>query len=191
MKLVVGLGNPGDRYRKTRHNVGFEVVGELANRHHADKPKQKFDAELTEIFYNDEKILLIAPLTYMNESGRSVAPCVSFYDLELEDLLVVCDDLNLDTARLRLRGGGSFGGQKGLQNIIQRLGTEDFARLRIGIGRPPGRMEASDYVLGRFSKDEREDVDDAVLRAADGVELWIREGTEAAMNHLNARQPDA
>ncbi|MFQ5734789.1 MAG: aminoacyl-tRNA hydrolase [Planctomycetaceae bacterium] len=190
MKLVVGLGNPGDRYRNTRHNVGFEVVAELSRRHDADKPRQKHDAEIAEIFFNTEKVLLMAPLTYMNESGRSVAGCVSFYDLPLDDLLVVCDDLNLDSARLRLRTSGSFGGQKGLQDVIRRLGTESFARLRIGIGRPPGRMSSSDYVLGRFSKQERAEIDDAVQRAADGVELWLKEGVEAAMNAVNAPPAD-
>lgn len=186
MKIVVGLGNPGAKYWGTRHNVGFEVVAELAKRHGGSSPTLKNNAELVEVFLAGEKVLLVAPQTFMNLSGQSVWPLVDFYKQPLGDLLVVCDDLNLDTGRLRLRGSGSAGGQKGLQNIIQRLGSEGFPRLRIGIGRPPGRMDAADYVLARFRSEEREAIDHAVLSAADGVELWIKEGCERAMNKINA-----
>jgi peptidyl-tRNA hydrolase, PTH1 family len=186
MKIVVGLGNPGSQYQKTRHNVGFSVVGELAQRHGGGTPRRKFDAEMADVFVGGEKVLLVAPMTYMNDSGRSVAQFVSFHDVSPEDLLVICDDMNLDTGRLRLRGSGSAGGQKGLQDIIRRLGTEEFPRLRIGIGRPPGRMSATDYVLGVLSKDETEIIGDAVLRAADGVELWLADGLAPAMNAVNA-----
>lgn len=186
MKVVVGLGNPGLKYRGTRHNVGFEVLAELARRTGAPKPKVKFEAELVETTLSGEKVLLVAPHTYMNLSGRSVRQAVDFYQLPLDDLLVVCDDLNLDVGRLRLRPGGSAGGQKGVADIIRHLGTEQFPRLRIGIGRPPGQMDAADYVLGRFSKQEREQVDHAVIAAADGVEQWVRAGISAAMNQVNA-----
>lgn len=186
MKIVVGLGNPGTQYQKTRHNVGFLVVAELAKRHGGAAPRGKFDAEMVDVFIGGEKVLLVAPMTYMNDSGRAVSQFVSFHDLPPEDLLVVCDDMNLETGRLRLRGSGSAGGQKGLADIIRRLGTEEFPRLRIGIGRPPGRMSATDYVLGKFSKDEAEIVDDAVLRAADGIESWLASGLQTAMNTVNA-----
>ena len=186
MKVVVGLGNPGLKYAGSRHNVGFEVVAELARRHGASKPKLKYEAELAEAALGSEKVLLVAPQTYMNLSGRSVQPLVDFYQLPLDDLLVVCDDFNLDLGRLRLRPGGSAGGQKGLADIILRLGTEEFPRLRIGIGRPPGRMDSADYVLGRFRKDERQEIEHAVLAAADGVEIWTRDGLAAAMNRVNA-----
>lgn len=186
MKIVCGLGNPGAKYRGTRHNVGFEVLAELAKRHGGSTPTLKHEAELVEIFLGGEKVLLLAPQTFMNLSGRSVWPLVDFYKLPLKDLLVVCDDLNLDTGRLRLRASGSAGGQKGLQNIIQRLGSEEFPRLRIGIGRPPGRMDAADYVLARFLSEERETIDHAILSAADGVEDWVQEGCERAMNRINA-----
>jgi peptidyl-tRNA hydrolase, PTH1 family len=185
MKIVVGLGNPGAKYRGTRHNVGFEVLAELAKRHGGSTSTLKHDAELAEVFLSGEKVLLVAPQTYMNLSGKSVWPLVDFYKLPLEDLLVVCDDLNLDVGRLRLRASGSAGGQKGLQNIIQVLGTEDFARLRIGIGRPPGRMDAADYVLSRFLSEERETIDEALLNAADGVESWVKDGCDRAMNKVN------
>lgn len=190
MKVVVGLGNPGLKYAGTRHNVGFEVVAELARRQGASKPKVKYEAELAEATLGSEKVLLVAPQTYMNLSGRTVQPLVDFYQLPLDDLLVVCDDLNLDLGRLRLRPGGSAGGQKGLADIIRRLGTEQFPRLRIGIGRPPGQMDSADYVLSRFRKDEREDIEHALLAAADGVELWTRDGLPAAMNRLNAPAPE-
>ena len=186
MKIVVGLGNPGAKYRGTRHNVGFETLAELAKRHGGSTSTLKHEAELVEIFLGGDKILLVAPQTYMNLSGRSVWPLVDFYKLPLEELLVVCDDLNLDVGRLRLRAKGSAGGQKGLQNIIQRLGSEEFARLRIGIGRPPGRMNSADYVLAKFLSEERETIDHAILSAADGVEWWVKEGCETAMNKINA-----
>jgi PTH1 family peptidyl-tRNA hydrolase len=186
MKIVVGLGNPGAKYRGTRHNVGFEVVAELANRHGGGTPSLKHEAELVEVFAEGEKLPLVAPQTYMNLSGKSVWPLVDFYKLPLEDLLVVCDDLNLDAGRLRLRASGSAGGQKGLSHIIQRLGSEDFPRLRIGIGRPPGRMDAADYVLAKFLSEERDLMEEAIKTAADGVEFWVRDGCEQAMNKINA-----
>ena len=185
MKVVVGLGNPGDQYQKTRHNVGFRAIREVASRHQADKPRSRFEAEVVEIFMGSEKVLLVAPQTYMNNSGQSVAAVTRFFQLEKEDLLVVCDDMNLDAGRLRLRGSGSAGGQNGLKDIIRHWGGEDFARLRIGIGRPPGRMSASDYVLGRFRKEEAEEIEHAIIKTADGIEKWIKEGLESAMNWLN------
>jgi PTH1 family peptidyl-tRNA hydrolase len=190
MKLVVGLGNPGPKYRRTRHNVGFDVLAELARRHGAGSPTVKHEAEIAEVHIGGEKILLVAPQTYMNLSGRAVWPLVDFYKLDSEDfsesLIVLCDDLNLDFGRLRMRSGGSAGGQKGLQSIIQHLGTEEVPRLRIGIGRPPGRMDAAAFVLARFTEDEAAEMAFTIPEAADGVELWIREGIAAAMNRVNA-----
>lgn len=185
MKIVVGLGNPGRKYRRTRHNVGFEVVAELARRHGAGRPKLKFDAELAEAFVGGRKMLLAAPQSYMNLSGQSVRRIVDFYGTPLHDVLVICDDLNLDVGRIRLRPSGSAGGQKGIRNIIERLGAQDFPRLRIGIGRPPGRMDPADYVLSRFRPDERETIEEVLQRAADGVELWLERGIQTAMNRVN------
>jgi PTH1 family peptidyl-tRNA hydrolase len=190
MKIAVGLGNPGAKYRGTRHNVGFEVLAELARRHGGSTSTLEHDAELAEVFLGGEKVLLVAPQTYMNQSGKSVWPLVDFYKLPLEDLLVVCDDFNLDLGRLRLRASGSAGGQKGLQNIIQVLGSEEFARLRIGIGRPPGRMDPADFVLSKFLSEERETIDEAILAAADGVEFWVKDGCERAMNKVNTTPKD-
>lgn len=186
MKAVVGLGNPGPEYAGTRHNVGFRVLAELARRQGATQPKLKFEAEVLDVMVGGEKLLLVAPQTFMNNSGRSVRKLVDFYRLPIDELLVVCDDLNLETARLRIRQAGSAGGQKGLSDMISRLGTQEFSRLRIGIGRPPGRMNAADYVLRRFRAEELELIQPAVSLAADAVEVWCMQGVEAAMNRFNA-----
>jgi PTH1 family peptidyl-tRNA hydrolase len=186
MHLVVGLGNPGRKYNGTRHNIGFVVLAELARRHAAPDARSGFEAEVTETTIAGRRTLLAAPQTYMNLSGRSVQQIVTFYKLPLEDLLVVCDDMNLPAGKLRLRKSGSAGGQKGLQNIIDQLGTQDFSRLRIGIGRPPENIDAVDYVLTRFRSDEKELMDDAVSDAASAVETWLRDGADAAMNSINA-----
>lgn len=185
MKIVVGLGNPGSRYDGTRHNVGFEVLRELGRRWGADRSKSRFDAELTEVVCGTEKLLLCAPQTFMNLSGRSVQQVVKFYQLPLTDLLVAADDLNLKTGQIRLRPSGTSGGQKGLQSILTCLGQNDIARLRIGIGRPPAQMDAADYVLGRFRKDEISQIDDAIARGAAAVETWALEGVVSAMNKYN------
>lgn len=186
MKLVVGLGNPGPKYAGTRHNVGFDVLDRLASAAPGSSVWTKFESELCDIALGSEKVLLVAPQTFMNLSGRAVRGVMDFYKVTPDDLLVICDDLNLEPGRLRLRPSGSAGGQKGLQNIIQHLGTQDFARLRIGIGRPPGRMDAAAYVLQKFSDREQQEMDVALAEAAEGVGLWVREGIQAAMNRLNA-----
>lgn len=186
MKIVVGLGNPGSKYEGTRHNVGFDALAELSRRWSAPKPKSRFEANLTEILYGQEKLLLVAPQTFMNLSGRSVQQVVKFYQAPLSDLIVIGDDLNLKVGQLRLRATGSAGGQKGLQSILSCLGTEAICRLRIGIGRPPGEMDAADFVLGRFRKDELELMDAAIVRAASAVETWATSGIEAAMNKYNS-----
>ncbi|MEX1095781.1 MAG: aminoacyl-tRNA hydrolase [Planctomycetales bacterium] len=186
MKLVVGLGNPGLEYHRTRHNVGFAVVDELARRHGALCGASRFEARTASVFFDFQKVLLVQPQTYMNLSGRTVRKAADFYQIAIEDLLVVCDDLNLEAGRVRLKPGGSAGGQKGLADIIEKLGTPEFARMRIGIGRPPGRMSSTDYVLGRIRDAEAEPIEHAVLRAADAVEIWAKDGLEAAMNAVNA-----
>ncbi|HEV8002150.1 MAG TPA: aminoacyl-tRNA hydrolase [Planctomycetaceae bacterium] len=186
MKIVAGLGNPGPKYDRTRHNVGYRVIDELSQRLGAGKPRRRFDATLAEGNLGGEKVLLTCPQTYMNESGRAVRQLVDFFGLQLNDLLIVCDDFNLELARLRMRTGGSAGGQKGLADIIRKLATEEFPRLRIGIGRPPEQMNAADFVLSKFKRSEQNTIDDAVVRAAEGVELWIRSGIGPAMNRVNA-----
>lgn len=185
MKVVVGLGNPGEKYAGTRHNVGFDVLDELGRRHGSPRPKLKFESEIREIGSGDQRLLLVAPQTFMNLSGRAVQPLLKFYQVTLADVLVVCDDLNLKCGQLRLRASGSAGGQKGLLSIVQVLGTELVPRLRIGIDRPPPPMDAAAYVLARFRSEELPVIDAAVRRAADGIERWVTDGLSIAMNWIN------
>jgi len=186
MKLIVGLGNPGPKYAYTRHNVGFEVVAEIAKRFETARPKSRFHGETVDFTVAGEKIVLLSPLTYMNESGRSVRAAVDFFQLDVEsDLLVVCDDFNLDFAKLRFRGKGSSGGQRGLEDIIRHLGDQ-FCRLRIGIGAPPTGWNVADYVLSRFREEEAEELKVCIQRAADAVLFWIASGVREAMNKFNS-----
>jgi PTH1 family peptidyl-tRNA hydrolase len=185
MKLIVGLGNPGPRYDKTRHNIGFEILSAFADRHFFPAAKSQFDGLMTDHLINGEKVVLLAPQTYMNASGKSVRQCVEFFRIDHEDVMLVVDDMNLDVGRMRIRPAGSAGGQKGLADTIRHLGTDRISRLRVGIGRPPGRMAASDFVLQRFSDVERQLVDVCIQEAVDGLEHWIRDGIEKAMNLLN------
>jgi PTH1 family peptidyl-tRNA hydrolase len=185
MKLVVGLGNPGRRYQRTRHNVGYEVLSRLAARHSLGPPKARFQGDAVEAELAGQKALLLCPTTFMNLSGFSVREAKAFYKLPDEDLLVVCDDLNLPVGKLRMRTGGTSGGQKGLEDIIQKLGTDQFARLRVGIGAAPPQWDWADYVLSEFTADERPIIEQALDLAADAVELWAAEGAECCMNRYN------
>ena len=185
MKLVVGLGNPGRRYQATRHNIGYAVLAELARKFGAPPARTRFHGEVVEADLNGQKALLLSPTTFMNLSGISVQEAMSFYKLPNEDLLVLCDDLNLPVGKLRLRGQGSSGGQKGLEDIVRRLGTDEFSRLRIGIGAAPEGWDWADYVLSRFSPEEVPVVEQAVRLAAEAVAVWAREGIEFCMNRYN------
>jgi PTH1 family peptidyl-tRNA hydrolase len=185
MKLVVGLGNPGRKYQGTRHNLGFAVLAELAKRLAVGRPKEKFHAELVEAELAGEKLVLLGPLTYMNNSGTSVVAARDYFTLANEDLLVVGDDLNLPLAKLRFRPGGSAGGHKGLADIIARLGTDEFPRLRIGVGSPPAQWDPTDFVLGHFTDEEKPEIARAVGSAADAVADWARQGIEFCMNRYN------
>ena len=185
MKLIVGLGNRGRKYDQTRHNVGFEVLDRLAERFGDGRAKDKFSGQLMEASIAGGRVLLLWPHTFMNRSGESVGPALEFYKLELVDLLVVCDDFNLPLGKLRFRRDGSAGGQNGLADVIRRLGTEEFSRLRLGIGPVPENWDAVDFVLGKFAKAERDSVAEIVVRAADGAECWVTEGIAAAMNRYN------
>jgi len=185
MKLVVGLGNPGRRYEGTRHNVGYAVLAELARRHGIDSPKKRFHGEVMEADFGGLKALLLSPTTFMNLSGTSVQEAVRFYKLPSQDLLVFCDDLNLPVGKLRFRAKGSSGGQKGLEDIQRKLGTEEFARLRVGIGAAPEGWDWADYVLSKFTSEELPVIEQTVGLAADAVVVWAREGVEFCMNQYN------
>ncbi len=186
MKLVVGLGNPGRKYQATRHNVGFDVVAELARKHATARAKANFDGEVVEADLAGERALLLCPLTFMNRSGSSVVKARDFYKLANDEILVVCDDFNLPLTVLRMRKQGSAGGQKGLNDIIQRLGTNEIARLRIGIGPTPQGWDPADFVLGKFTKEQRPVIEQAVWRAADAVVDWASHGAEYCMNRYNS-----
>ena len=185
MKLVVGLGNPGRKYQATRHNIGYEVLWHLARRFATASAKAGFQGEVADAELGGDRTLLLWPQTYMNRSGVSVGQARDFYKLENTELLVVCDDFNLPLARLRVRAKGSSGGQKGLEDIIRALGTDEFPRLRVGIGRPPDGWDPANYVLGKFGKEERDEVELMIVRAADAVVEWVRDGIEPCMNRYN------
>ena len=193
VRLVVGLGNPGRRYERTRHNVGFRVVDALGEQWQASsRPAHDavvYDARVSESGCESQRVLLAKPQTFMNRSGQSVVALVRYYRVAVEDVLVVLDDIALPTGQLRARPDGSAGGHKGLADILQRLSTQDVARLRIGVGEPPSEMAAEDYVLGKFSPNEDDTIEEAIAAARAAVTDWIAEGITPVMNRYNAMTP--
>lgn len=186
MKLIVGLGNPGPEYAETRHNVGYRVVEALHGRWDFDGWKAKFHGWLSEGTHGGQRVALLRPTTYMNVSGKSVVAAGRFYKCERTDLLVISDDLDLELGTLRIRQRGSSGGQRGMEDIIRCVGSQEFARLRIGIGRP-ARGDAAAFVLERFHPSERDAAAEVIVRAAEAAECWLVEGPTAAMNRYNRR----
>jgi PTH1 family peptidyl-tRNA hydrolase len=184
MKVLVGLGNPGSRYAGTRHNVGFAVVDSLAQSPHASRFQERFQADVAELMEDGEKNLLVKPQTFMNLSGRCVRQIVDFYQVPLEDLLVICDDINLPLGKLRFRARGTHGGHNGLRDIQNHLGTTEYSRLRIGVDAPQ-EDEAIDHVLGRFRPSERPVIEEAIQVAAQAVMVWVHHGIEKCMNDYN------
>lgn len=185
--LIVGLGNPGKAYAKHRHNVGFQIVDLLAKRHGLSFDRKQQQAEVASGMMGSYKVLLAKPQTFMNNSGVAVRGLLNFYKIPLPNLLVIADHLDLEFPRLRFRPSGSSGGQNGIKSIIAELGTQEIPRLMVGIGRPPGRMDPAAYVLQDYSAEQ--EVEMAIVRqeAADGVELWMKEGMLAAMNKVNGK----
>jgi peptidyl-tRNA hydrolase, PTH1 family len=183
--LVVGLGNPGVEYEHTRHNVGAEVVELLARRHGGKLRRHKERSLTDEVDIAGRKVALAVPLTFMNLSGEAVAPLVRRYRVEPGQLVVVHDEMDFEVARLQIKDGGGLAGHNGLRSIVAHLHTPDFIRIRIGIGKPPGRREGADHVLKRFSKGEREQIDVTIEQAADAVETILSEGVATAMNRFN------
>lgn len=189
MILIAGLGNPGDRYMRTKHNMGFDVLDALARHMGISFKSSRFKAVTAEGFIGGTKVMLMKPLTYMNLSGDAVAPALDYYGIDPEEgLIVISDDIALQPGRLRIRKKGSSGGQKGLADIIRRVGTDNFTRVRVGIGDKPEGWELADWVLSTFDKSDREAVDIAIDKAADACELIVREGADAAMNRYNANE---
>jgi len=188
MYLVVGLGNPGKEYESTRHNTGFRVVDELARRGVIEVNRRKFSGLVGSGRVGGIRIMLVKPMTYMNRSGRCVREVMDFYKLDLANLMVIVDDLALPLGRLRIRPQGGAGGHNGLTDIINALGCEAFARLRVGIDWVNGR-DAVNHVLSMFTPEEEEIIGKAVCRAADAVECWFKDGIESAMNMFNCSDP--
>ncbi|MFN3651352.1 MAG: aminoacyl-tRNA hydrolase [Armatimonadota bacterium] len=184
--LIVGLGNPGAQYHNTRHNIGFRVVDLLAERHRIDTRKVERQANFGRGAIGETVVALAKPLTYMNLSGESVAPLARLLQLRPEEIIVVVDDMDLPPGRIRIRPSGSAGGHNGLKSLIQHLGTTEFPRVRVGVGRPSGPKGGTvDHVLGKFTREELEPVQDSIRAAADAVEAIVTDGLQAAMNRFN------
>ena len=187
MKLVVGLGNPGPDYARTRHNVGFLVADRLAAQLGVRFQGGKFAAEEAQGRVGQERVVLLKPLTYMNHSGEAVGPALRFYKLGLDDLIVVHDDLELSPYRVQLKVGGGHGGHNGLKSLNGHVSGAEYARVRVGVGRPPPMMDPADYVLGKFPKDEGAELEDCLERATEAARLCAELGAGKAMNQVNRR----
>ena len=188
MFLIAGLGNPGRQYEKTIHNMGFDTIDELIDRHRIPQGGIAHKAMYGKGMIAGEKVLAVKPLTYMNLSGESLRECVNYYKLDPEtQMIVIYDDIDLEPGQIRIRKKGSAGGHNGIKSIIAQLGTQNFYRIKVGVGAKPKGWDLADYVLGRFSSDERIAVDKAIEEAADAVEMILKDGIEAAMNHYNRK----
>ena len=188
--LLIGLGNPGREYADTRHNFGFMLVDRLAVRLNARGMKVQSKAIVTNASYEERKLILAKPQTYMNLSGQSVQGLVHFYKLPMNNVMILSDDLDIPFGTIRIRASGGPGGQRGLSSILERLGTKEVSRLRLGIGRPPGRMDPANYVLQNFSKDDMQSISEILDRAADATLEFVVNGLNAAMNKFNGGTKD-
>ncbi|MCB0189387.1 MAG: aminoacyl-tRNA hydrolase [Caldilineaceae bacterium] len=188
-KMIVGLGNPGAKYALNRHNIGFQCIDRFAIRHHLEGGSVRNRAMVVDgwITQRDQrtKVIMVKPMTYMNASGDAVGPLARYFQVEPEDIIVIHDDLDLEMGKLRLRRDGSSGGQNGIKSLISRLGTDEFARAKIGVGRPPGRMDPAAFVLQNFTKDEEEIFDPLRDKVCDALACWLFDGIEPAMNRFN------
>ena len=185
MKLVAGLGNPGRQYAGTRHNVGFDVIDELTRRHDVTLEAAPVDAVMGKWRNGGEIVLLVKPLTFMNLSGEAVGGLMRYFKMDVSDVLIVTDDVNLPLGRLRVRGTGSEGGHNGLRSVAQHLGTMDYSRLRIGVGRGDSQRDLAGHVLAMFAPQEQPDVRNAITRAAEAVESFVNDGLAKTMNVFN------
>ena len=185
MKAIIGLGNPGMKYAGTRHNIGFDAVTAIADKYNLSINNKKFKGVYADGHIAGEKVLLVQPQTFMNLSGECVREVADFYKLNPDEIIIICDDINLDVGRLRIRKKGSAGGHNGLKNIIAHLGTEEFPRIRVGVGEKTEGWDLADYVLARFDKDSEPVIREALANVVGAVETWISEGIDAAMNRFN------
>lgn len=188
MFIIAGLGNPTKKYEHTRHNIGFDVIAHLADKYNISMNQSKFKGECGTGYIEGQKVLLLRPQTFMNLSGSSVREAVDFFKLDPScELIVIYDDIALDPGYIRVRKKGSAGGHNGIKDIIAQLGTQEFLRIRVGVGEKPKEYDLADYVLGHFSKEDREKIEDAIGFAADAVRLMVQEETDAAMNLYNKK----
>lgn len=187
MYIIVGLGNPGLRYEHTRHNVGFDCITRIAEEYNIKMDYMKHKAVCGTGYIEGQKVLLAMPQTYMNLSGESVLPLVDFYKISEEELIVIYDDISLDVGQVRIRKKGSAGGHNGMKNIIAHLGTQEFTRIKVGVGDKPEGWDLADYVTGHFSKEDQEVINDTRKKVAQAVKLILTEGVEAAMNQYNKK----
>jgi PTH1 family peptidyl-tRNA hydrolase len=187
LKLVVGLGNPGEEYARTRHNLGYLVAENVAAAYRAPFSTRKFGAEIAEVAASGDRVLVMKPLTYMNHSGEAVGAALRFWKLGLEDLVVVHDDLELEPFRVMVKVGGGHSGHNGVKSVNAHVGSPEYCRVRMGIGRPPPRFDPADYVLGRFSKGEEREVEECVAWAAEAARTVVAQGVAKAMNQFNRR----
>ncbi|MFC7061765.1 aminoacyl-tRNA hydrolase [Halobacillus seohaensis] len=187
MKCIVGLGNPGKKYEKTRHNIGFVIIDELAKQNHWNVTQEKFKGLYTIEHIGGEKVLLLKPQTYMNLSGNSLRLFMDYYEIDEEDVLVIYDDLDLPPGRIRLRKKGGHGGHNGIRSIIDQLGSKEFKRLRVGVGRPSVPMSVVDYVLGSFDKEQLGPVEESIAQSVKACEAWLDQPFNEVMNEFNVK----
>ena len=188
MYLIVGLGNPGRQYEATRHNMGFDVIDKLVEEYNVPQSGVKFNAMYGKTVIGGEKVILMKPLSFMNLSGGPVRDMVNYFKIDPEtELIVIYDDIDLDPGQLRIRKQGSAGGHNGIKDIIRQLGTEKFLRIKVGVGAKPKGWDLADYVLGRFSTEDRKIVDEAIAKAGKAVDIMISQGPDAAMNEFNKK----
>ncbi len=190
MYIIVGLGNPGDRYEGTRHNVGFQVIDKLSEQYRIPVTEKKHRALCGRGIIGGQKVMLMKPQTFMNLSGESVKSAAEYYQISHEELIVVYDDVSLNPGQLRIRAKGSAGGHNGIKNIIANLGSQEFPRVKVGIGEKPPRMDLADYVLSRFPGEEKKHMEEAFAEAADAVCAILEDGMDAAMNRYNMKKAD-
>lgn len=188
MYLIAGLGNPGRQYEGTRHNMGFDVIDCLIEKHGIPQSGVKFNAMFGKGMIGGERVVLMKPLSFMNLSGGPVQETANYFKIDPEtEIIVIYDDIDLEPGQLRIRKKGSAGGHNGIKDIIRRLGTDNFLRIKVGVGAKPKDWDLADHVLGRFADSERKLVDDAIVRAADAVEMILANGVDAAMNRYNVK----
>ena len=188
MKIIAGLGNPGKEYEHTRHNMGFDVIDELARRWHVTLWKEDMKAEIGQTLVNGEKGLLVKPLTYMNNSGEAVGAIARYYKVDLDDIYIICDDLDLPPGKTRIRKKGASGGHNGIKSLIAHLGSENFNRFRIGVGHPQDGHTVVEHVLSRPYGEDIQKIEDAKIHTADSIESALKDGVDHAMNVFNPKR---